>query len=86
LVTTKTTPLYWDIVGEVELDLTIERAPGSGPVGVRSYLCKAADRTFVWPTSSLMGKVMGGCLDELWGKIRSDSIWAGGMPGTSGTQ
>jgi hypothetical protein len=72
-VRTDTTALYWDIVGEMELQLVIQGASGS-PMETL-YTCHTSDRTYVWPSATLMGKVLDACLAEMMEKMRSDKVW-----------
>jgi uncharacterized lipoprotein YajG len=73
---TKTTPLYWDIVGEIQIRLTSNSAKAGGPSRERLYSVKQVKRTFVWPSQSLFNEVLNACMEELVQKIRSDSVWA----------
>lgn len=72
-VHTDTTPLYWDVVGEIELELAVA-APGAAPVH-RTFACRQADRTYAWPTAALTGRVLDRCLAELGEKVRTDPVW-----------
>jgi hypothetical protein len=69
---TETTPLYWDLVGDIELELTIEGASASPAQAL--YSCRHSDRTWVWPSATLMGRV-DACVAELMLKARSDDVW-----------
>ncbi len=72
-VRTDTTALYWDLVSDIELQLTIQgmnRAPMH-----KGYSCHQSDRTYVWPSAKLMGQVLDACVAELMGKVRSDEVW-----------
>jgi hypothetical protein len=72
-VHTDTTALYWDVVAEIELELAVQ-APGKAPAR-RSFACRQVERTWVWPTAVLTGRVLDRCLAELGTKLRSDSVW-----------
>jgi hypothetical protein len=77
-VTTKTTPLYWDIIAEVKADLLFETAHSTPVKTEKHYEGQNIERTYVWPTSSLMGKVLKASLDDLFAKMRSDEVWGSG--------
>jgi len=70
-VTTKTTPLYCDIVAEVECDLMVKA--GNKPVQLRTCRGSAQHRTYVWPTAALMGKTLEQALDDVLKQIASIS-------------
>lgn len=75
-VHTDTTPLYWDVVGEIELELSMA-APGAAAQR-RTFGCRQVERTFVWPTAALAGRVLDACLAELGAKLRDDALWSRG--------
>jgi len=75
-VHTDTTPLYWDVVGEIELELAVAM-PGAA-AEERTFACRQVERTFVWPTAALAGRVLDACLAELGAKIRGDALWSRG--------
>lgn len=72
-VHTDTTPLYWDVVGEIELELAVASA-GAAPQR-RSFGCRQVERTWVYPTAALIGRVLDACLAELGAKVRGDALW-----------
>jgi len=69
---TKTTPLYWDVIAEMELDL---QTSGQTPSLRQDYVAQATKRTYVWPTSSLCAEVVNACLENLMAQIRADDWW-----------
>lgn len=71
-VHTDTTPLYWDVVGEIELELAVT---SGGAPRRRSFACRQVERTWTWPTAALAGRVLDGCLAELGTKLRGDAVW-----------
>ena len=74
-VTTKTTPLYWDIIAEVKTDFIFETAHPTSVKTVRHYEGQNSEHTYVWPTSSLMGKALKASLDDTFAKMKSDEVW-----------
>jgi len=70
---TDTTPLYWDVFGEIEIEVSVT-IPGAAPR--RSRLsCRQTERTWVWPTATLGGRVLDACLAELGTKLHADLLW-----------
>jgi len=70
-VTTPATPIYWDMNGVVELDVT-----ATGPGGrkhVAQYAAKCTDRTYVFPSQELITNVVSACVREIGAKIRGDA-------------
>ncbi len=74
-IDTKTTPLYWDIVGEIQVKLIAKSTKPVDSSRERLYAVRQVKRTFVWPTQALFNKVLDACMEELMQKIRSDSVW-----------
>ena len=72
-VHTDTTPLYWDVVGEIELELSVA-APRAAPVR-RTFSCRQSERTYAWPSAALTGRVLDRCLAELGEQVRTDPVW-----------
>jgi len=76
-VKTNTTPLYWDVISDINIRLKIDPLqPGKDAV-IQSYSCSNKERTYAWPTKKLVTKVLDGCLEELMRSLRSDPVWAG---------
>jgi len=73
---TKTTPLYWDVVGEIQIKLTSNASNPSGSSRERLYSVRQVKRTFVWPSQALFNEVLNACMEELIQKIRADRVWA----------
>ena len=73
-VWTDTTPLYWDIRGEIELKMTATSPEGDKKID-RTYKAKSEARTYVWPTENLAATVMSDTVKSLMYNIRKDSIW-----------
>jgi hypothetical protein len=71
-VRTATTPLYWDIIADTKVALNISGARGKVR---REYTATSKNRTYVWPTTTLMGSTIDQCVDQLMSKIRADAIW-----------
>jgi hypothetical protein len=63
-VTTNATPLYWDVVGRVQLTLK----SGSGE---RSLLGTHTERTYVWPGEDLIRKVVEESLSQIAAELKT---------------
>ena len=74
-VTTPATAFYWDINGVVELELIARGRDGRQHTG--RYAANCTDRTFVFPSSDLIGGVVTACLKEIGAKLRKDTALAG---------
>lgn len=75
-VETKTTPLYWDVVGTVEIKLTFQPSRPDTKILERQYEAIKVERTYVWPTKKLVGNVLEACIGNLMQQLHSDNIWA----------
>jgi hypothetical protein len=73
-VWTNTTPLYWDIIGEIELNLTVSNQKTDKTTN-KVYKAKSESRTYVWPTEELVSSVVSETVKSLMYEIRKDSIW-----------
>ncbi|HTT13327.1 MAG TPA: hypothetical protein VMG60_20850 [Burkholderiaceae bacterium] len=70
-IATPATALYWDINGEIELDLA---ATGKDRRKHEThYAVQCTGRTYAWPGEEVIGGVIVSCLKELGGKVRSDT-------------
>jgi len=74
-VETNTTVLYWDMIGEIQINLKIESDRLTMDPVVRDYFCSTKERTYVYPSANLAGKVLDTCLDNVMNQIRSEKVW-----------
>jgi hypothetical protein len=83
-VRTDTTPLYWDIVAEIELRLSLRpHAPAGGAAAPAAasaprsatHTCEHRERTYAWPTRSLVERTLDACLADLLAAVRRDPLW-----------
>lgn len=72
---TDTTALYWDVVGNIQIGVTVGINTGDQTPKQETFDCESTTRTYVWPTVALVSEVMDKCLTQLMGKLRSDSVW-----------
>jgi uncharacterized lipoprotein YajG len=75
-IETDTTPLYWNMIGEIQISLRIDSDRMGISLVERDYSCKKTKRTYAWPTAKLAGKVLDACLDDIMNQIRMDKVWA----------
>jgi uncharacterized lipoprotein YajG len=66
---TETTMLYWDVVGEVAIDVSV------GEDSAHRFDCRAVKRTYVWPSEALLGEVLDECLVDLMAELIGDPMW-----------
>ena len=69
-VRTPATALYWDIEGNVALELGITRAGAFAHAAL--YEAQCSDRTYAWPGETLIAQVLSACLKDLGAKLRAD--------------
>jgi hypothetical protein len=73
-VETPATTLYWDVTVEMELKLLVKQS-GQEPGWTRVYSSKKTDRTYAWPTASLIENVANASVSNVMTQIQSDTIW-----------
>jgi len=74
-VSTDTTPLYWDVIGEIELKLSVTDPRGTGERIEKIYTTQSTSRTYAWPTQKVVSQVLSESVKNLMYDIRNDSIW-----------
>jgi uncharacterized lipoprotein YajG len=72
---TDTTALYWDVIGNIEVGISVGSESGDGDLRTASFTCEQTKRTWVWPSLDLVTEVMDACLVELMANVRSDAVW-----------
>jgi uncharacterized lipoprotein YajG len=73
-VVTPATPLYWDINGSIELDLSAI-AQGGRKHDAR-YAATCTDRTYVFPSEEIIRNVVSACVREIGARVRADTALA----------
>jgi hypothetical protein len=73
-VWTDTTALYWDIKGEIQLDLTVSNEKIDKRI-TKTYTANSESRTYAYPSKELMGSVVSETVKSLMYEIRKDSMW-----------
>jgi len=72
-VGTSVTPLYWDVIGEVGFTLEAKKAVNVPPVSLGPYEGKQVERTYLYPSASIMERVTNGSLDNAIRAMGSDA-------------
>jgi len=67
---TDTTPLYWDVVADVELRVEVASPTPERAVPETTLACQAEARTYVYPSAKLMQRVVTDCLGDLLASLR----------------
>ncbi|WP_455379236.1 YajG family lipoprotein [Petrachloros mirabilis] len=74
-VHTDTTPLYWDVIGEIEFEVIVRPAVQMQERLSKTFTCRESERTYVWPSAAILGNVLDSCLADMMLKARADNIW-----------
>jgi hypothetical protein len=72
---TNTTALYWDVIGNIEVGVSVGSESDEADVRTASFTCEQTKRTYAWPSLDLVTGVMDACLVELLASVRDDAIW-----------
>ena len=72
---TDTTALYWDIIGEIEVNLSVV-SPITNKSIRKLYKAKSTKRTYVYPSQNLVEEVVSESVRKLMLDIRKESPWA----------
>jgi len=78
-VGTDVTALYWDVYGEVRIEVEVKYATGE-TTKVGPYDARSVERTYVNPSVPIMERVALLSLNEVFGKILSDKGFAKKSP------
>ena len=73
-VWTDTTALYWDIKGEIQLDLTVS-SEKTGKTTTKTYTANSESRTYTYPSKELVSSVVSDTIKSLMYEIRKDGMW-----------
>ena len=71
---TDTTALYWDIKGEIQLNLTVINKKTDKTI-TKTYTANNEARTYTYPSNDLVSSVVSETVKSLMYEIRKDSIW-----------
>lgn len=69
---TATTPLYWDVIGNLAVSLQIPVERGTSPGAPLAYRARCLERTYVWPSEALIAGVMSKCVNDFAIQLRND--------------
>lgn len=72
---TNTTALYWDVIANMEIALTVGDEKPDQVSKQATLNCETKKRTYVWPSLEIVSEVMDECLIDLMGKVRADLVW-----------
>ena len=73
-VWTDTTALYWDIKGEIQLNLMVSTSKTDKTIA-KTYKANSESRTYVYPSKELVSSVVSDTVKSLMLEIRKDNIW-----------
>ena len=71
-VTTKTTPLYWDIIATIKITVADAKRPASAP---RDFTGASSRRTYTWPGASLCEQALQESLGKVMKQFRESGVW-----------
>jgi uncharacterized lipoprotein YajG len=71
-ISTDTTALYWDIIGEIEVQLNASSATSQRQ---NVYSARSVKRTYIYPSQELVEVVISNTIRDLMIDIRKDKIW-----------
>jgi uncharacterized lipoprotein YajG len=74
-IETKTTPLYWDILGDIQIKLTIASSRLKMQPTDCVFSCNKTARTYVWPSEELFSEVMNDCMNDVMQQIKTNNVW-----------
>ena len=67
---TDTTLLCWDVIGSLAVSLQVAREVNPGvPL---DYDARCVDRTYIWPSETIIAGVMSKCINEFTNTLRND--------------
>lgn len=73
-VETPATMLYWDITAEIELKLLV-KGPAQESGTTHTYTSKKKERTYGYPSASLIEKAVSTAVADIMNQVQSDKIW-----------
>jgi|GEM_PF-2474228 len=79
---TDVTALYWDVYGEVQIEIEIRNTKGKS-IKIGPYYAKNIERTYTGPSDTIMTKVILSSLNEVIKKILSDNDFTKMIPKTT---
>jgi len=71
-ISTETTVLYWDVIGEVSIILEVKMADSDPFIKLNPYSGRNVERTYLWPSVAIMKRVLETSVDEVMRKMDSD--------------
>lgn len=71
-VSSDTTLLYWDIIGNMAVSLEILPSRRRGSRETIEYRARCVERTYIYPSESIIAGVMRECINDFGSKFRND--------------
>lgn len=80
---TDVTALYWDVIGDVALDVALHGPAGRGATArfTARFTAGCRERTYAWPSAEVIGRVLAGCIADVAGQVRRDPALIRGLEG-----
>ncbi|MFZ1990144.1 MAG: hypothetical protein WAW96_10280, partial [Alphaproteobacteria bacterium] len=75
---TDVTVLYWDVIGNVAVTLTVTKG---GESAKRQYATTCKERTYLWPSRELITQVLDKCTHDIGSQFRQDADIAHALRG-----
>jgi len=72
---TDTTALYWDVVGNIDVRVSVGSESGDEDIQSATFTCGQTKRTYAYPSLDLVTEVLDACLVELVTGMRGDAVW-----------
>ncbi len=77
-IRTPATALYWDVMGTAIVSIT---ATSGGRSASAQYTASCRERTYIWPSSEIIARVVGACVDDIARQFRDDPTIVAAMGG-----
>jgi hypothetical protein len=72
-VSTETTVLYWDVIGEVGIIIEVKQGDNESFIKLGPYNGRSVERTYLNPSVAIMKRVLGASLETVMHKLSSDT-------------
>ena len=77
-IRTPATALYWDVIGTAIVSIT---ATSGGRSASGQYTASCSERTYIWPSSDIIARVVGACVENIARQFRDDPTIATALGG-----
>jgi len=72
-LSTETTPLYWDVIGEISILLKVKRNDSDSFIDFGPFSSRSVERTYLNPSVEIMKRVLGASLEKVMQRMTSDA-------------